>query len=131
MLFNKEDIEFDGKVKTNLNYDQFADNVNNIKKVLSEKYNLQLVYIIIPNKYSIYRDILPEQKSYINFIPLITEKLKKRNVKTEDLYSIFIEYRKKFPDKLLYYGSDTHFNEIGQEIFINVIQNLISSTTIN
>lgn len=97
-----------------------CDNILELNNLLKEKYNIEFVFLPVPNKYTIYHKILNNDE-YNNFIPRICSELKKRNVKVCNLYDIFIN-----SDKQLYYSTDTHWNEEGVKIATSEIVKIIT-----
>jgi len=104
-FFQRTDIE-DSLVK------HCALNVKKMQQKLKENYNLELIYIIIPEKYSIY-NIRYAGKPYHNFIPKMQKEFEKLNIPYIDLYSDFINIEEE-----LYYKTDTHWNVLGVDIAV-------------
>jgi hypothetical protein len=77
---------------------------------LKEKYNLDLLLLPIPNKYTIYHKLLNNDE-YNNFLPRIYAELEKRNVKICEVYDSFMK-----SNKILYYPTDTHWNDEGVNV---------------
>ncbi|MBN1950906.1 MAG: hypothetical protein JW801_06855 [Bacteroidales bacterium] len=99
---------------TILNY---CDNIEKLSKDLKEKYNLELVFMIIPSKYTIYHNIAGmEDSKYGQFIPRMYDELRKRNIPVIDFYDEMMAQRY---EKLLYFGTDTHWTEAGLHIALN------------
>ena len=88
----------------------YCDNIELLSKELRERYNLELVFMIIPSKYTIYHYVVGDDgKKYGNFIPKMYAELKKRNIPVIEVYDEFMAQRK---EKLLFYGTDTHWTEV-------------------
>jgi len=77
-----------------------------------------LIYVVIPNKYSIYGDYADKGYRYDGFIPRLTERLAARGVKSVDLYSLYLG-RKKAGSPPLYYSSDTHYTALGKALAVD------------
>jgi hypothetical protein len=92
----------------------YADNIARLKNSLLEQYNLQLVFLPIPNKYSVYHKVINKDQ-YNGFLPKLFKELDKRQVCYVDVYHAF----KNNPEPL-YYGTDTHWNEKGIDIALNL-----------
>jgi hypothetical protein len=90
-----------------------CDNILDINNQLKEKYNIEFIFLPIPNKYTIYHKILNNDE-YNNLLPRIYSELKKRNVKVCNVYDVFMN-----SDKELYYPTDTHWNEEGVKVTVN------------
>jgi len=103
---------------------QCALNVKKMQQKLKENYKLDLIYIIIPEAYSIY-NIRNTDKKYHNFIPKMQKEFEKFNIPYIDLYSDFIE-----SDKILYYRTDTHWNENGVDIAVKNTLEYFNNTEI-
>ena len=123
LLFFDAEINFneDKKKLEEINY--LADNIAQEARLIQEKYNLTFVYLIIPNKFSVYGDLVAGGKSYDNFIPLLQAALQKRGIQYIDVYQIFTQYKKTNPDDLLFYGGDTHYSPVGKQLVIDEIIN--------
>jgi hypothetical protein len=85
----------------------YADNILALSRNMKEAYNLDLIFMPIPNKYTIYHEIV-DNHEYNNFLPRLYNELDKRHVMYVNLYHEF----KSSPD-ILYYGTDTHWNKRG------------------
>lgn len=121
MLFLKRAVVFNKTTKTEKQTDQTIKNIVSLNEILKNEYNIELIFVIIPNKYSIYSDYTNDNYTYDNFIPKINKKLDEMGVKNIDLYSKYIEYRVNDNSKLLYYPNDTHYSLLGKNILINEI----------
>lgn len=120
MLFYYEDVNFN-KVNAPDEYvNLMAKNVKSLRDTLLDRYNLELIYVNVPTKYSIYGYLDKNFKEYNNFIPKTYAAIAKNNVNTFDLYSL---YRKEenIEEDLLYYGGDSHFTPRAKNILVNEI----------
>lgn len=117
-LFYFEEINFAKRTKNNALVNGVANNIVNLQTQLREKYNLELIYVIPPNKYSIYGNTTDNPIHYDNFIPRLTSVLQKKGIKTFDLYSEYKAYSATHSDSL-YIGSDTHFGTKAKEILVS------------
>lgn len=124
MLFYYEDVEFN-KTNTEKKYvDMMAFNISLLGKILKEKYDLELIYVIMPTKYTIYGKYREDFKGYNNFIPSVLDSLGKLEVNTFDTYSLYtkaLDIDKDF----LYYSGDTHFTPRGKKMLVNEIIKLL------
>lgn len=118
MLFYFEEVEFNTNKHLDKNLDKYAQNVKNLKDTLKNKYNLDMIYVIIPNKYTIYSH-LDKNGSYNDFIPKIQSELNKQGIDYVDLYSLYNQYTKTDNAKLLYYPNETHFTAKAKEILVD------------
>lgn len=92
---------------------QICDNIADLGNVLHEKYNLQLIFMPVPSKYTIYHTLLNNDK-YNDYLPRLYAGLEKRNVPVVKLYD---RYRNS--DKILYYYTDNHWNKNGLDIALD------------
>jgi len=119
-LFYSEEVNFNKKQKPEEEIKQIADNVNKLADILDRNYNMSLIYIIIPNKYTLYGKYADENYIYDNYIPEVYSRLNS-NTNAINLYEIYSKIKEEYPDDFLYFTSDTHFNLRGREIAINEI----------
>lgn len=94
--------------------DNICDNIEDLAYKLKEEYNIRLVFISIPAKYTLYHTKLNNHK-YSNFIPRLQRGLKERKVQYIDIYTEFTK-----ADQLLYYGTDAHWNEEGMKLAVDL-----------
>ncbi len=94
---------------------QLAVNIAAQQQQLQSKYNARLIFIPIPNKYTIYHRLVTSAH-YDGFLPRLSAELKKRHVETIELYDTFLS-----SEELLYFPSDTHWNKKGIEICRDLI----------
>lgn len=127
MLFYKDEFEFDTAYKSDDKIENIVNHLIKLNKILNDRYNLELVILVIPNKFSVYCDYVSEKYKYDDFIPKLTEKLLSKNINTIDLYSALIVSKHNSKQDLLYYYSDTHFNSLGKGIVLNECNKLLNS----
>jgi len=126
MLFSESEISFNNRQNRFDSINQMADNISQETKLIKDKYNLTLIYLIIPNKFSIYGERAASGQEYDNFIPKLQEALKNKNIKYVDIYGVFNRYRQQHPDKLLYYVGDSHYTPLGKELLTNALAETIA-----
>ena len=95
--------------------EQYCNNILRLKNDLKEQYNLRMLFMPIPNKYTIYHRLLNNDK-YNNFLPNLYTNLEKKGVEVIKLYEPFKESR-----DTLYYGTDTHWNEAGVSLATEIV----------
>lgn len=118
MLFYQRDIDFGNLKKTDSMLDATADSIAQLSRKLKERYNIDMIYVVIPNKYSVYHGLVRNGYSYDGFIPKLSQKLTARGVKNIDGYSLYSRYnRPEMP--LLYYSTDTHYTPLGKSLLIS------------
>ncbi|NOX47221.1 MAG: hypothetical protein GXO89_09620 [Chlorobi bacterium] len=96
--------------------DKYCDNIATMGKELKEKYNFDFVFCPIPNKYTLYFDKVDKNAKYDEFLPRIFKGLEKRGVDYVDVYDEFIDM-----DSVLYFGTDSHWNDKGAQIAVDKI----------
>jgi hypothetical protein len=92
----------------------YAANIAHLSRELKRVYNLDMVFMLIPNKYSLYNDKV-NQDTYNGFVPALQEELDRVGVRYIDLYNPF-----KDSDQVLYYGTDTHWNKDGVDLALEL-----------
>ena len=98
-----------------------CDNIADLAEKLDEKYNMKMVFMPIPSKYTVYHDLLNNDE-YNDFLPLLYKGLKERSITVINLYDEYIN-----SDEILYYGTDTHWNRKGLDIAVNKTIKVIDS----
>jgi hypothetical protein len=94
----------------------YVDNIADLSEKLLKYYNLKLILVPVPNKFTIYvKKIRPFDK-YDNFLPRLHRELDARGIKNVNLYDDYIS-----SDTLLYYGTDSHWNKKGVDIAVQKI----------
>ena len=91
----------------------YCDNIVDLSVKLKKLYNLKLVFMGIPTKYTIYHTVLNDDP-YNNFIPRLYEELKERGIPVISLYEDYMN-----SDDLLFFGTDSHWTEAGLSIAID------------
>jgi hypothetical protein len=85
----------------------YCDNIADLSEKLYKEYKLKMVFMSVPSKYTICHTLLNDDP-YNNFLPRIYEGLEERGIPVIHLYEDF-----KNSDKVLYYGTDTHWRAEG------------------
>ncbi len=82
-----------------------------------ESKGIQFIFVIAPNKHSIYGEYLPDWIPVPdhNLTDQLTEVAKNNNINLLDLRSKLLE-SKKTNEELLYWKSDSHWNQLGASI---------------
>lgn len=101
--------------------DLFCNNIADLSEKLKKYYNLHLIFIVLPSKYTIYHKLLNNHK-YNNLIPALYKELEERNI---PVVKVFDEYMKS--DQLLFYPTDTHWTPAGLEIALKKTIEVIDS----
>ncbi len=125
MLFYYEDVDFYRSEETDAEIKKMVKNIVTLKNDLKKKYDIDLIYSILPEKYTIYKDFVTEQKEYDGFIPKVVLALNREGVETIDMYQVYMDYREKNKLGLLYYPQDTHFTPLGKSIFVKELMHAV------
>lgn len=91
----------------------YCDNIADLRSKLKKNYNLDMVFLPIPSKYTIYHKLI-NNDPYNNFLPRLYEGLARRGVPTIKLYDDYMN-----ATEVLYYGTDTHWNKKGIDIALD------------
>ena len=97
----------------------YCDNILLLKNNLKTKYNLDFVFVSVPNKITEMRKFLKPPMAYNNLLPRLYKGLKKRGVAYVDLFSAF-----ENSSDVLYYRTDTHWNKKGVDIAVEKLLEL-------
>lgn len=117
MLFYQRDIEFAASAKSDAVLNAAADRVATVAAKLRRLYSLELLYVVVPDKYSVYRDYVRKSTPYDRYIPRLIDKLRQRGVHAVDLYGAYMDHRRTSTVPL-YYVSDSHYNALGKTILV-------------
>ncbi|MBU3205238.1 alginate O-acetyltransferase AlgX-related protein [Clostridium algidicarnis] len=120
MLFYVEDVNFNNLDIQSEPINMFANNIARLQDTLLEDYNIELIFVLIPTKYSIYGKYTKDYKLYNDFIPRSYKELNKHNINTFDTYNLFIN-EDSIEDDLLYYKGDSHFTPRGKNLVLKHI----------
>jgi len=104
--------------------DSICDNMASLARMLKEKYNLHILYLPIPAKYTLYHHLLNED-AYNEFLPKLYKGLQER-----DLFfvNIFDEYNNS--SDTLFYRTDSHWNQTGIDMAYSKTLEYIERDTI-
>lgn len=98
-----------------------ADVIMEIREVLEREYNIEMIFLPIPDKYTIYGD-LAGAGPYNNLIPRLETELERRGVPCVNILPDYMEFREKNDvNDLLYYPGDTHWNPTGVNIAADAV----------
>ena len=90
-----------------------AENLEMMNDALQRHYNAQLVFMPIPNKYTIYHTLV-NSDTYDDFLPRLCGEAERRGVRTIQLFQRF-----KDSKDILYFPTDSHWNERGMMIALD------------
>ncbi len=88
----------------------YCNNIKDLADKLYDNYKLKMVFMAIPSKYTIYHSFLNDH-DYNNFIPRLYAGLEERGIPVIPVYKDFKE-----AEEVIYYGTDTHWNNKGLSI---------------
>ncbi len=91
----------------------YCNNMADLARKLKEEYNIRLIYLPLPAKYTLYHGFVNNDE-YNNFLSKLYEGLRNRGVEFIDVYEDF-----KNSNKILFYRTDSHWNEKGIQIALN------------
>jgi hypothetical protein len=98
----------------------YCDNIVDLSMKLKEKYNLDMIFCPVPNKYTMWYKKIDPDAEYDNFLPRLYKELEKRNFPYVDMYHDFLN-----ADTILYYGTDSHWNKKGVDLAVeNILEQL-------
>lgn len=117
-LFEKEEVEAASPTSyyyphTDSLIASVAGNIAATARLLRERYGAELVFMPIPNPYTLYHSFVNDDP-YDNFLPRLCNQLEKRGVRTVQLYQKF--RKAPFP---LYFPTDTHWNADGAALALD------------
>lgn len=118
MLFYQRDLDFAALAKPDPVLDRAAERIAELADTLRERYDLTLLYVIVPDKFSVYRDYLDRSEPYDGYIPRLVDRLRDRGVAAVDVYSAYQRFRST-DKRPLYYAGDTHYTPLGKTILLN------------
>ncbi|MBF0258613.1 MAG: hypothetical protein HQK62_07215 [Desulfamplus sp.] len=108
----------------------FMSSLRNIQSYL-ERQNIAFLFVIVPDKHSIYPEYLPARFSKIknghNSYDQIIERLKLSDINFVDLKNVLTKQKDNYSDRL-YYKTDSHWSNIGAYIGYKAIIDKISDT---
>jgi hypothetical protein len=101
---------------------RYCDNIADLRDKLKETYNLDMVFLPIPCKYTVYNKLLNNDR-YNDLIPRIYKGLDARGVPVVKLFDQIMG-----SNDILYYGTDTHWNKKGLDMALDITVNFMNKT---
>ncbi|MBN2522559.1 MAG: hypothetical protein JXB24_04760 [Bacteroidales bacterium] len=92
---------------TQTEMDSICNNMADLAEKLKEEYNMDMIYLPLPAKYTLYHTVI-NNDNYNDFLPRLYKGLDKRGVKYVNVYDDFTN-----SDTILYYHTDSHWNQKG------------------
>ena len=102
----------------------YVDNIEDLASKLKSQYNLDMIFLPIPNKYTMYYKKINPEDTYDDFLPRLYREMDKRNI---DYVNIYDDFKKS--NKQLYYGTDTHWNKYGVNIAVKSLLEHLSENS--
>jgi hypothetical protein len=93
--------------------ERIADNIARMRTEVKEVANADLVFMPIPNKYTLYHTVA-NNDPYDDFLPRVCDAVAKRGVPVVRLYEKF-----KAEKRLTFYPTDTHWSPVGIDIALD------------
>ena len=87
-----------------------CDHMADLARKMRERYNLHMVYLPIPAKYTLYHELLNDDP-YNEFLPRLYAGLEERGVPFVNIYDDFKDSR-----DTLFYRTDSHWNQKGLDM---------------
>jgi SGNH hydrolase-like domain, acetyltransferase AlgX len=97
-----------------------AETIQLVQAQVLEQYNLQLVFLPIPNKITIAHDNVTDVP-YDMLMPRLHDELVERSIPTIDLYVPF-----RTLNEIPYHATDTHWNQVGIDLTIQHLVELLA-----
>jgi hypothetical protein len=101
-------VKSDEMIKT------YCEHIHDLSVKLSEIYNLEMVFLPVPNKFTLYYKSIRPDDQYDNFIPRLYSAMDEAGINYVNIYDEFMKQ-----EELLYYGTDSHWNEKGVDITVS------------
>lgn len=123
MLHYKQEVQSNRKPKTDREVAELADYVRRASDELREKYGVRLIFMPVPNKYTLYGydygrySYNTSGERYDEFIPRLYRELDNRGVDYVDLYTPFRESRVP-----VYDPAHAHWNFTGKHIAVEALE---------
>lgn len=128
-LFFKRAGDFNRRIKYLNEIEALVKDLKALHTYLDSEYNIKLIFVPIPNKYSIYHDYIDTDRSYQydNFMPDLSKMLTEEGVDNINVYELFTSYRDSSDAKLLYYEQDTHYSYFGRNMLAEKTASVLDS----
>jgi len=86
MLFHQEGTKFYYEKKNKKVMKNAVKYILKLKEELKKKYDIEMVFMIIPDKFTIYKDFIENSQKYDDFIPLFQTRLEEAGIQCIDIY---------------------------------------------
>ncbi|MGE0267458.1 MAG: hypothetical protein AB7S78_03230 [Candidatus Omnitrophota bacterium] len=125
MLFYKPGVEFNYRKKEPADFVMLAENLAYLRKTLHEEYNIELIYVVIPNKFTIYSEYADKEYRYDNYLSEVAGIMSREHVPFINVYSMYKDYRQRDDSQRLYYMNDSHYTPFGKAMIVEAVYQLI------
>jgi SGNH hydrolase-like domain, acetyltransferase AlgX len=115
LLFAKTEVDTFFEPHTDEMIDRLAGNIAQLARDLREEYNCELILSPVPDKLTVYCSRVT-QYHYDGYLPRLSAALRARGVRTVELLPRFQSAK-----DLLYFPTDTHWNERGVRIAVEEV----------
>lgn len=99
--------------------EKIAATIDLLKTTLKQQYNLELIFVPVPNSGSIYTRFFSDE-AYNNFIPRLYKYLDEKKIRTVKIYHLL-----KNNDAILYHSADIHWNTQGAQLGIDALRDYL------
>ena len=102
------------------NVDDIESQIDVLEKLKSrlDEFNFDLILVVVPDKITIHNDDVEKYNSTEKFLQAFSVAIRLSGVEFVDVYPEFLQ---QAPSEMLYYRGDTHVNEKGKSILIDLI----------
>ncbi len=122
---NDENTSFYYK-HTDEEIENICNNIKDLEKKLMDNFNIRLVFLPVPAKYTLYHRVIDNNDDeYNNFLPRLFKGLEERDIPYINIYDDYTA-----SNDILYYGTDSHWNLKGLEIAVEETMNYLSNDSV-
>lgn len=114
-VFYHESVDYYYETYSDSEVSIIAENLERMSREMKRKYGMDFILLPVPEQYTVYNEH-PTQQQYNQLLPRLYSRLKDKDVRFIKLYEPFMESQ-----ELVYYRTDTHWNEKGVDIAFNLL----------
>ena len=100
--------------------DLICDNIQRLHDELDRRFNIEMIFLPVPNKITVHHDLVFDHAVYGNLLPRVFAGLDRRGVPFIDLYTPYAA-----ATNMLYFHSDTHWNEHGIDLAVETTRDYL------
>lgn len=123
MVFFDTELRNARRAVTDAELRAMADRVEREVSLLRDQ-NIATIVVILPSKYTVYRDLLSDH-SYNQLLPRLEQELSTRDIPMINMLPAY-EDAARIGDDFLYYPSDTHWTPEASDMLIERLSNKLS-----